>query len=238
MAYGKILDGKLILQYGIVNYKGRNIINPSDSILRELGWYPITYTSSLPDKDGFIVKESFEIVPEQEVEEEIIPSHIFQKWSYEEIPTLPPSEEELRQVALYNLAEITLQSLNITDEQANEMRVLYPKFDDIPIGETLYDGTNGSKITRLQYNDILYKVIKTHQKQADWTPDTAHSLFTPIGNPEAGTKDNPIEWVDGMESETGKYYTDAGVLYIGLEDSKIGLYGKPKDLPRYFKKVE
>lgn len=128
--------------------------------------------------------------------------------------------------------QAVINSNNNTDEQAIDVAILYPDW------ESFEEGAELLKDKRVRYKDILYKVVATHNKQATWTPDVASTLYIPIGEPEAGTKENPIVWVSGMESEKDKYYTDEGVLYIGLEDSNVGLYGKPKDLARYFKQVE
>ena len=122
-----------------------------------------------------------------------------------------------------------------TDEQAYAVKALYDYWPDIPDGTKLPAG----KIV-LHSDGILYRVKEGqgHKKQATWAPDTATSLFTPIPKAsETGTQDNPITWVEGMESEEGKYYTDDGVLYQCIESSGIGLYGKPKDLARYFSPV-
>lgn len=123
-----------------------------------------------------------------------------------------------------------------TDAQAYGVIALHDYWPDIPNGSTLEE----KKIV-LHSDGILYRVKDGmgHQKQVTTAPDVAASLFTPIPRPgEDGTKDNPIAWVEGMESEVGKYYTDEGVLYIGLENSGTGLYGRPKDLARYFQTVE
>ena len=122
-----------------------------------------------------------------------------------------------------------------TDEQAYAVKALYDYWPDIPEGTKLPAG----KIV-LHSDGILYRVKEEqgHKKQASWAPDTATSLFTPIPKAsETGTQDNPITWVEGMESEEGKYYTDEDVLYLCIESSGIGLYGKPKDLARYFSPV-
>lgn len=108
--------------------------------------------------------------------------------------------------------------------------------------QDLYDEWNGNGInykaqSYLKYNGQLYKVIQNHTSQADWSPDKATSLFTIVSDNTQGTKENPVVWVNGMESEKDKYYTDEEILYIGLEDSKIGLNGQPKNLGRYFKDV-
>ena len=119
-----------------------------------------------------------------------------------------------------------------TDEQALKVSALYPDWEDVAEGATLAAGE------RYNYQGALYKVLTEHQKQATWSPDTAVSLFTPIPKPEeSGTEDNPIAWVEGMESEEGKYYVSDGVKYLCIESSGIGLYGKPADLERYFQIV-
>lgn len=80
-SYGKILDGRLTLQHGVVNYDGKNIINPSDEILRKLGWYPVKSDVQLPPKEGFMIVESYMLVEEQVTDEGTIPSHILIKYA-------------------------------------------------------------------------------------------------------------------------------------------------------------
>ncbi len=145
----------------------------------------------------------------------------------------------LSDIALGNLGAIIgqaqISAAGNTDEQAYAVKALYDYWPDIPEGTELPAG----KIV-LHSDGILYRVKEGqgHKKQATWSPDTAASLFTPIPKDgETGTKENPIAWVDGMESEEGKYYIDEGVLYQCIESSGIGLYGKPKDLARYFSRV-
>lgn len=132
--------------------------------------------------------------------------------------------------------QIQKEANNNTDVGAYAVFDLYDCWNDIPEVTQLDEG----KI--VSYSDgILYKVNEGqgHKKQESWTPDTAHSVFTPIPRTsEDGSKENPITWVQGMVSEKDKYYVDDGVLYLCIEDSGIGLYGQPKDLARYFQKVE
>lgn len=89
-SYGKILDGRLTLQHGVVNYEGKNIINPSDEILRKLGWYPVKSDVQLPPKEGFMIIESYMLVEEQVTDEGTIPSHILIKYAYEALPSVEP----------------------------------------------------------------------------------------------------------------------------------------------------
>lgn len=90
LSYGKILDGRLTLQHGVVNYEGKNIINPSDEILRKLGWYPVKSDVQLPPKEGFMIVESYMLVEEQVTDEGTIPSHILIKYTYEALPPVEP----------------------------------------------------------------------------------------------------------------------------------------------------
>ena len=62
-----------------------------------------------------------------------------------------------------------------TDEQAYVMRYLYDQFDP--------DGHPYEKDDRFMYNDKFYKVLLNHKSQADWTPNTAVSLYVEIPDP-------------------------------------------------------
>ena len=74
--------------------------------------------------------------------------------------------------------ELSVQMVldNATDEQAIVMKYLYPTWSG--------NGIKYKKDDRLMYNDVFYKVLQDHTSQESWTPDTASSLFTVVGNPE------------------------------------------------------
>jgi hypothetical protein len=65
-----------------------------------------------------------------------------------------------------------------SDEQALEVQVLYPDW------ETLADGTTLRVGDRVNYNGVLYNVITEHQKQENWNPVDAPSLFAKVLIPE------------------------------------------------------
>ena len=71
-----------------------------------------------------------------------------------------------------------------------------------------------AKDGRYQYNGKLYKCIQAHTTQADWTPDITPSLWTVIDVTHAGTIDDPIPAVAGMEYVYGKYYIEGETVYI------------------------
>lgn len=79
---------------------------------------------------------------------------------------------ELRTMSMINAAEVT-------DEQALTVPSLFPAWKvgvAVNVGDRLY----------YEANDQLYKVVQAHTTQADWTPDAAPSLFSPIGHDDSG----------------------------------------------------
>lgn len=97
---------------------------------------------------------------------------------------------------------------------------------------------------RFKYQDRLYKCIQAHTSQADWTPDITPSLWAVIDMEHAGTIDDPIPAVAGMEYTKGKYYIENDVIYLmnreGMADGEsIVLYYVPSQLVgQYFEIVE
>ena len=65
-------------------------------------------------------------------------------------------------------------SVNLTDSEAYDVAELFPmwKVDtEYAVGD------------RVQYEGKLYKCIQNHTSQADWTPDTAVSLWVEVADP-------------------------------------------------------
>ena len=75
-------------------------------------------------------------------------------------------------------------------------------------------GISVAKDSRYQYNGKLYKCVQAHTTQADWTPDVTPALWTVIDVTHAGTIDDPIPAVAGMEYIKGLYYIEDGVIYL------------------------
>lgn len=73
------------------------------------------------------------------------------------------------------LGQARMNAEGNTDQQALAVRSLYPDWEkDFKEGDTLAAGL------RVNYQDVLYKVLTEHQKQEGWNPATAPSLFTEI----------------------------------------------------------
>ena len=125
-----------------------------------------------------------------------------------------------RQADITRLMLMTINTMQLDDQQALEVKSLYPSWESF-IGKQL------EKDMKVQYNGKLFKVVQSHTAQEDWKPsiDTA-SLYTEIVEDHAGTLEDPIPYpADGnMVIYNGKYYIDNGVIYRCVRDSGIPLY--------------
>lgn len=113
-----------------------------------------------------------------------------------------------------------------TDDQAYQMRYLYDQFDP--------DGHPYEKDDRFMYNDKFYKVLLNHKSQADWTPDTASSLYVEIPDPaiEYPEWKQPTGAHDAYAK--GAKVTHNGEKYVSQIDGNTTVPGTDE---RYWKKV-
>lgn len=81
---------------------------------------------------------------------------------------------------------------------------------------------------RVQYNDVLYKVLQAHTSQATWTPDTAVSLFAKVLIPD---ESRIPEWEQPGSTNPymkGDRVTYNGKTYESTIDNNVwapGVYG-------------
>lgn len=69
--------------------------------------------------------------------------------------------------------KIESMSAELTDADALDVPELFPKW-------TIKEYAVGD---RVRYEDTLYKCLQAHTAQADWTPDTAVSLWVRVDDP-------------------------------------------------------
>lgn len=100
---------------------------------------------------------------------------------------------------------------DIPDEQALEMPDLFKSWDEV-----LAAGKELAANTVLNLDGQLYRVVQTVTPQAHQRPDSEGMLaiYRPIDETHAGTEDDPIPFVYGMDTEQGKYYSYNGKLYL------------------------
>ena len=113
------------------------------------------------------------------------------------------------------MQQAKFNSENNTDEQALEVQALYPDWSVLPEGYSLKAGY------RVNYLEVLYNVLQTHQKQSTWNPVDAHSLFAKVLVPD----DNEIPEWEQPDSTNGYMIGDKvihkGITYESLVDNNV-----------------
>lgn len=77
------------------------------------------------------------------------------------------------------MKQAVISSESNTDEQALETAALYPEWNEVETGAELAEGS------RVNHDGKLYKVLSAHQKQDDWNPAAAPSLFAKVLIPDS-----------------------------------------------------
>lgn len=103
------------------------------------------------------------------------------------------------------------EATDIPDEQALEMPDLFKSWDEV-----LEAGQELAANTVLNLDGQLYRVVQAVTPQAHQRPDSEGMLaiYRPIDETHAGTEDDPIPFVYGMDTEQGNYYSYDGKLYL------------------------
>lgn len=111
-------------------------------------------------------------------------------------------------------AAASLSAQAATDAQALNMPSMYPYWEN----ETKYGGEDDPKIVRrpIDGEDRLYRCQQAHTSQIGWEPENVPAIWAAINKGNAGTIDDPIPAVRGMEYTYGLYYMDEedGNIYL------------------------
>ena len=152
-------------------------------------------------------------------------------WNAYQAAQTQKTEMEKAQAVFDELAQAYTLAM-ATDKQAYQMRYLYSDFDP--------NGHEYKQNDRFLWseNNKFYKVLQNHTSQADWTPDTAVSLYVEIPDPS-------IEWPE-WKQPTGAhdaYYkgdkvTFEGAKYICIAPDGVACTWSPVQYPTYWEKVE
>lgn len=100
--YAKLVNGTLKRAPKSVKHEGKTILNPSENVLKQLGYYPVIYTEMPMDAEEGTYYSSYW----EQTEEAIV-----QKWKLEDIPKIPetPTDRERLEAleqAMLELAEV------------------------------------------------------------------------------------------------------------------------------------
>lgn len=137
----------------------------------------------------------------------------------------PLSESEVSRM----LITAQINTLTVDDQTALRMWEYYPAW---AVGQEYAVGY------KVQFGGKLYKVITEHTSQADWTPDTAVTLFERIDETHDGTLYDPIPYDGNMALEAGKYYAQNGTVYRCTRDTGNPVYNALADLVGIYVEVE
>lgn len=126
-------------------------------------------------------------------------------------------------------------STAIPDTYALDMPDLFPTWEtvleageELPAGRILNDGGQ------------LYRVVQAVTPQEEMPPhdDGMLAIYRPIDREHAGTVDDPIPWVYGMDCHAGKHYSYNGKVYKVAEGGDMIPCTWPPDTPDMWQWVE
>lgn len=142
--------------------------------------------------------------------------------------------------ALVAAIPATINTRGFADEEALDNMEWFPVWGD----ENAYMGMPVEKGFMFRHKaegeaeHTLYKVLQPHTLSAEWIPGQGtESLYAKVSL-HKGTKEDPIPYEQNMLIEEGKYYTQDGVLYIGLMTTLTGYPSDLKDMPSVVKPVD
>ena len=141
------------------------------------------------------------------------PQPVFEYLPDTDIGRLQKSMKQLEKSASVIATASSIVAETFTDEQALKV-------------PTLYETWNGKGVAyktgkRVRFNGVLYKVISDHTSQADWTPETAPSLFAKVLVEDPNVI---VEWEQPDSTNgysTGDKVTHNGVTYESLVDNNV-----------------
>lgn len=103
------------------------------------------------------------------------------------------------------------KATDIPDEQALEMPDLFRTWDEV-----LAAGEQLEADTVLNLDGQLYRVVQPVTPQEHQRPDGEGMLaiYRPIDQTHEGTREDPVPFVYGMDTEQGTYYSSGGKTYL------------------------
>lgn len=114
-----------------------------------------------------------------------------------------------------------INGLTVDDNTALRMSKFYPEW------ATGVDYATGYKV---QHGGRMWRCVQAHTSQTGWEPENAPALWTEICETHAGTLADPIPYGGNMALESGKYYSQSGVVYLCTRDTVNPVYSALADL--------
>ena len=123
-----------------------------------------------------------------------------------------------RQAAEQFRRALQLFVATLSDETALEIATVLPKWE---VGKAYTAGERFTYKTNQVGDPQIYKVAQAHTSAAEWTPDDAASLYTPVGIGESGHD----QWIQPTGAHDAYVRGDIveynGALYICVVESTV-----------------
>jgi hypothetical protein len=135
-----------------------------------------------------------------------------------EIVELPEPDPSPEQIAFAVLEEMTVKAAMTAIPENDDQTALQMA----PICPQWVAGKHYSAGEIVNYNNQAYRVVQAVDSIESQTPgaDGMLAIYRPLSNSqeEAGTQNNPIAFVNGMDVYTGKYYSFNEKTYLAKAD--------------------
>lgn len=150
--------------------------------------------------------------------------------NWEERPIIDHVKRLKRANELVKKNHEEINELELTAEQALEVKEMFPMWDEF-VDKTITAGT------RFQYDGKLWEVLQDHTVLSHYQPSiNTAALYKEVvleTNEEGevnGTIENPIPYEGNMVLESGKYYSQDGVVYLCNRDTINHVYHNLSEL--------
>lgn len=150
----------------------------------------------------------------------IFENGVYRKATEEEIEEIksgpeyipPPTKEEQAVTLMRSMAKT---ATTIPDTLALSIPDILPTWEEL-----LADNKQVEKDVCLTYQGQCYRVVQAVTPQSHQPPGAEGMLavYRPIDKDHAGTPEDPIPYVDGMDCYNGKYYSFEGKTYLCKQD--------------------
>ena len=228
MKYGKLINNNLDIKEV---EKGMEIGGKlTEQQLKEQGYKPVCEVEE-PEWAEYFVYREYDACFVQEWRMKDEPLQEGDIWTSDS--GFDPTYDDL--VRLKRDTEFVMMNINtysLTNKQSVSVRTMFPHWEDY-IGKSLNEV--GLKVL---YKDNLYEILQPVLTVLEGhTPDIVPANYGLVSEHE-GTKEDPIPYVHWLVIRKDKYYTENGILYIGLMDAPNGYDADLSTLSTLAKKVE
>ena len=228
MKYGKLINNNLDIKEV---EKGIEVGGTTtEQQLKEQGYKPVCEVEEPEGAEYFVYRE-YDTCFVQEWRMKDEPFQDGDIWTSDS--GIDPTYDDLARLQRdTEFVTMNINSYSLTNKQSVSVRNMFPHWEDY-IGKSLNEV--GFKVL---YKDDLYEILQPVPTVLEGqTPDIVPANYGLVSEHE-GTKEDPIPYVHWLVIRKGKYYTENGILYIGLMDAPNGYDADLSTLVTLAKKVE